>query len=229
MSKRRWSLKDQFKPDEDQKLLWLVKQFGTRDWGSLSKPMETSNSRQCRDRYNNYINRNLNFRNWTREEDALTPELVKSHGHHWSVISRSFGDRSGVTVRNRYFQIAKVIPQPTHVVDQGKYGHELYSALEDTFNSLPYNLFRDCYDSSSSSCCERRSCRGWTTQMLALFLIAANFTPTLELSLSPRHQSHSQPSSFIVVSDSQIPASHRNRTDQFLTLFTINRLPRPRK
>lgn len=156
-------LKDPFRPDEDRKLVWLVKQFGTRDWRSVSMAMQTRNSRQCRDRYNNYINPNLKFGNWTCDEDALIIELVKSHGPRWSVISRSFGNRSANTLRNRYFRLTNVPVPAVQVINKDKSEAELYQTLEEAFNAVPNDPFRDFCDSSSSNCHETNRYRGWTT------------------------------------------------------------------
>ena len=40
-----------FSPQEDQKLIELVNQHGTSDWGKIASLMEDRNPRQCRERW----------------------------------------------------------------------------------------------------------------------------------------------------------------------------------
>ena len=61
--------KCKFTPEEDQRLMSLVMKYGTRDWLYISQKMMSRNPRQCRERWNNYLNPNLTAEPWTIEED----------------------------------------------------------------------------------------------------------------------------------------------------------------
>ena len=89
-------------PDEDQKLINLVMKYGSRDWLYISQKMMTRNPRQCRERWNNYLNPNLTSEPWTTEEDRLLIAKFQEYGCHWSKISKFFSKRSHNSVRNRW-------------------------------------------------------------------------------------------------------------------------------
>jgi hypothetical protein len=109
-------LKVKFTPKEDAHLLDLVAEYGTKDWISISALMGDRNPRQCRERYNNYLNPKLCNRLWSPEEDALLDEKVKQFGTKWNTIGHFFPNRSDMSLRNRWMMIerrrAKGEPMP---------------------------------------------------------------------------------------------------------------------
>lgn len=94
--------------EEDSKLLKMVVIFGAKDWRNLSKHMEGRNSRQCRERWQNYLNPNLNFNNWTLEEDKLLLEMREKHGPKWKLISKYFTNRTDAMIKNRYNALERI-------------------------------------------------------------------------------------------------------------------------
>jgi hypothetical protein len=69
--------------------------------------MPNRNVRQCRERYKNYLAPNLRQGDWTAEEDALLTQLFMEHGAKWNTISRSFVNRSDISLRNRWQQLER--------------------------------------------------------------------------------------------------------------------------
>jgi len=99
--------KAKFTAEEDSKLVKLVSQCSEIDWSVISKQMKNRNARQCRERWQNYLNPNLNLSNWTPEEDLLLIEKYQEIGAHWNVIAKCFPGRSGNSVRNRILTIQR--------------------------------------------------------------------------------------------------------------------------
>lgn len=89
-------------------LLRLVSASECLQWGRIAMSMPSRNARQCRDRYNNYINPQLKSGNWTKEEDELLEELLTVHGQRWAAIARFFGDRSVNSLRYRHFELVRL-------------------------------------------------------------------------------------------------------------------------
>lgn len=94
--------KIKFTPEEDEKLKKLIKQLGTRDWEVISIEMKTRTSRQCRDRWNNYLCPNLNNEPFSEEEDNLLLKLFEKYGPKWKKIGSYFDKRSTNKLRGRF-------------------------------------------------------------------------------------------------------------------------------
>lgn len=100
-------VKSKFTPEEDQKLFNLVNGLQEVDWNAIAKQFSHRNSRQCRERWQNYLNPNLTKDNWTEDDDRLLLDRYKEMGPHWNAIGRTLGNRSGNSVRNRYLVLMR--------------------------------------------------------------------------------------------------------------------------
>jgi hypothetical protein len=83
-----------FTRDEDQRLTELVIQHGPNSWAVVAAEMKTRNSRQCRERWTNYINPSLLHDPWTPAEEALLEEKFAAYGTQWFTIASFFTGRS---------------------------------------------------------------------------------------------------------------------------------------
>ena len=107
-----------FSTEEDQKLIKLVQKHGQSDWIFISEFMPNRNSRQCRDRWNNYLNPNLNKAEWTNEEISMLMMHHESLGNQWTLISTFFPGRSKNEVRNKAIQIINKFFTPTQIFEK---------------------------------------------------------------------------------------------------------------
>lgn len=87
---------------EDDILRKLVEEFGENDWRHLAKRMDGRNSRQCRERWQYYLNPNLKVGDWTKEEDELILSKTKELGPKWMTIKNFFPNRTDAMIKNRY-------------------------------------------------------------------------------------------------------------------------------
>lgn len=99
---RKGVKKQKFTPEEDQKLLDLVKKYGLFDWESIAEDMNNRTARQCRDRWNYYLNPDVRNNNWTEEEEKLLLKKYAKHGPKWSLISKFFDNRTDVNIKNHF-------------------------------------------------------------------------------------------------------------------------------
>ena len=106
-SNRRASVKNKFSAEEDARLKEIVSIHGTKNWLKISKLMGTRNPRQCRERWNNYINPVLRNDSWTKEEEAILEEKFKEYGPHWNKIGKFLVNRSDNNIRNRWMMIQR--------------------------------------------------------------------------------------------------------------------------
>lgn len=99
---KKKSSRQMFTPKEDKQLIELVKEYGDRNWRVISKKMENRTTRQCRERYRNYLSPNLTNGPWTAEEDLLLEQKYVELGPKWAAISQFFKNRSDVNIKNRW-------------------------------------------------------------------------------------------------------------------------------
>ena len=82
--------KIKFTPNEDILLLNAVQSLGIGDWHVIASRVPGRNARQCRERWNNYVNPSLIRSPWTTEEDKFLLEKYQELGPHWRTIASYF-------------------------------------------------------------------------------------------------------------------------------------------
>jgi hypothetical protein len=95
-----------FSADEDANWKTLVLQYGERNWKRISSVMNNRTTRQCRERYKNYLSTDLSVRPWSDAEDEILTQKVLELGQKWAQISRFFSSRSDVRLKNYWLAIA---------------------------------------------------------------------------------------------------------------------------
>lgn len=100
-------IKVKFSANEDEKLIGIVTEIGDSDWVKVASRMKTRNPRQCRERWNNYLNPELNVEPWTKEEDEILLKKHKEFGGRWSKIGMFLKGRSDNAIKNRYMQYSR--------------------------------------------------------------------------------------------------------------------------
>jgi hypothetical protein len=98
---------NKFTAEENQKLLELVGRYGSSDWLAVAREMQTLSPRQCRQRWNDHVNANLQTCVWTTEEDDLLESKLAELGPHWKAIASFFPDRPKKSVKNHCMALNK--------------------------------------------------------------------------------------------------------------------------
>jgi hypothetical protein len=98
-----------FTPDEDDALRKLVEEHGAHAWRVIGKLMPERNSRQCRERWLNYLDPNLNTDPWEEPEDALLLAKHEKHGPRWMFLCRFFPNRTDQMIKNRFQMLTRRI------------------------------------------------------------------------------------------------------------------------
>jgi hypothetical protein len=97
-----------FSPEDDEELRNLVTTFGESSWTDIAIRMPLGfTSRQCRERWRNYVSPSLHRQSWTDEDDRKLIDAFAGFGTRWTRIAEAFPGRSGNTVRNRYFLLQR--------------------------------------------------------------------------------------------------------------------------
>lgn len=124
-AERLQGIRQMFSPDEDERLKELVNQLGTNNWKLVAKAMPNRSTRQCRERYKNYLSPTLTNSPWTKEEDELLRAKYAEYGPKWAQLATFFQGRSDVNIKNHWTSLsgrelieqrhAKIdLPQPVH-------------------------------------------------------------------------------------------------------------------
>ena len=103
---------------EDQKLIELVNQFGTKQWGLIAKEINRINEnssrkgKHCRERWYNHLNPEINSKfyvegEWSYEEDLIILNNHKIFGNKWSKIAKLLKGSTENSVKNRLNSLIK--------------------------------------------------------------------------------------------------------------------------
>ena len=98
------TLRKRFTPEEDKLLKQSVKRGKSKTWEAISQLLPGRTARQCRDRYNNYLFKQITNAQWTEEEDQIIIKMYEKIGSKWTKISKSLQGRSGNNVKNRWYK-----------------------------------------------------------------------------------------------------------------------------
>ncbi|KAL9602709.1 MAG: hypothetical protein Q9219_001699 [cf. Caloplaca sp. 3 TL-2023] len=107
--RRRWwntlaegTAKGSWSEDEDAKLIEAVTKHGT-NWAQVARAVASRNSDQCSSHWTQVLDPNINYCEWTPEEDDHLLHAVLSHGTNWTTIAASHGTRrTTLALKNRY-------------------------------------------------------------------------------------------------------------------------------
>jgi len=131
--------------EDDRKLIELKSENPDMCWKDISSKMGSMNSKQCRDRWINHLDPNLqNEAPWNYNEEHELLELVKVYGKKWSHIAQILKGRSENSIKNRWYgSLSKRIVKYNHQVDISKpnsRGRPVKRNFPAPFSSVPLQM-----------------------------------------------------------------------------------------
>lgn len=98
------SRRRRFTPDEDRILKASVEAQDPkkRNWSEIAHFLEDRTPTQCRDRYTNYLYKEIKNEPWILEEDLIILRNHQKFGNQWNEIAKFLPGRSGNNVKNRW-------------------------------------------------------------------------------------------------------------------------------
>ncbi|XP_008797126.1 transcription factor MYB124-like [Phoenix dactylifera] len=94
-------------PEEDDLLREQVALHGTINWTKIASQFKDKSGRQCRRRWNSYLNSECKKGGWSPEEDNLLCEAQKVYGNRWTEIAKVVSGRTDNAVKNRFSTLCK--------------------------------------------------------------------------------------------------------------------------
>ncbi|OHS92968.1 Myb-like DNA-binding domain containing protein [Tritrichomonas foetus] len=96
-------LKGSWTRQEDEVIINFVRIYGCKSWTKLANMLPGRIGKQCRERWLNHLNPDLNRGPWTPEEDQQLLILHEQFGNHWSKISALMPSRADNMIKNRWY------------------------------------------------------------------------------------------------------------------------------
>ncbi|EAX89221.1 Myb-like DNA-binding domain containing protein [Trichomonas vaginalis G3] len=95
-------MKGSWTRQEDETIINFVKQKGTKSWTKLAELLPGRIGKQCRERWINHLDPDINRGPWSPEEDLRLMELHSQFGNKWVKIASLMPHRSDNSIKNRW-------------------------------------------------------------------------------------------------------------------------------
>ena len=101
------SFRQLWSPEEDAKLREIMQSTKNVVWTEIATQFKNRTGKQCRERWVNHLDPEIDEREWTAEEDDRLLSLHNQIGNKWAAIAKCMQGRSENTIKNRWHSSIK--------------------------------------------------------------------------------------------------------------------------
>ncbi|KAI4337473.1 hypothetical protein L6164_015887 [Bauhinia variegata] len=119
-------VKGPWSKEEDEIIIDLVNKYGPKKWSTIAQHLPGRIGKQCRERWHNHLNPNINKEAWTQEEELALVRAHQIYGNRWAELTKFLPGRTDNAIKNHWNSSVKK-----------KLDSYLASGLVTQFQTLP--------------------------------------------------------------------------------------------